>query len=143
MEQEPTETSCKSRLTISRNDRFRGIRRIFTTKTGKLPSFSFYALRGAENREEEKFSGKIFRVGTLLEKDPHPLKKKVFFDQFGRFFFGHMKIGEIVYGKLAGILFLKFFMENGLILLRGKFLIFFWIRGVLKFWAKNISGKIF
>lgn len=65
-------------LTISFNDRFRGVRRTFTTKTGKLPSFSFYALRGAENREEEKFSGKIFRVGTLSEKDPYPLKKKVF-----------------------------------------------------------------
>ena len=43
-------------------------------------------------------------------------------------------------GKLAGILFLKFFMdfvENGLILLRD----FFGIRGVLKFWAKNLAGN--
>ena len=37
-----------------------------------------------------------------MEKDPHPLKKKVFFDQFGRFFFGYMGIGEIIYGKIGG-----------------------------------------
>ena len=46
-------------------------------------------------------------------------------------------------GKLAGILFVEFFMdfvENGLILL-GNFLGFFWIRGVLKFWAKNLAGN--
>ena len=49
-------------LTIPRNDRFRGVRHTFTVKTGKLPSFSFYALRGAENRKEEKFSGKIFWI---------------------------------------------------------------------------------
>ena len=39
---------------------------------------------------------------------------------------------------------LKFFMdfvENGLIFLRDFFGIFFWIRGVLKFWTKNLAGN--
>ena len=90
--QEPTETSHTLWLTIPRNDRFRGVRHTFTAKTGKLPSFSFYVLRGAENREEEKFSGKIFRVGTLSEKDPHPPKEKSVFDLImSGDFFGDMK----------------------------------------------------
>ena len=75
-----------------RNDRFRGVRHTFTAKTGKLPSFSFYALRGAENREEEKFSGKNFSRRYPFRKRPPPPKEKSVFDQFGRFFFGYMGI---------------------------------------------------
>ena len=86
-------------LTIPRNDRFRGVRRTFTAKTGKLPSFSFYALRGAENRKEEKFSGKIFLFRYPFRKRPPPPKEKSVFDQFGRFFFGYIGIGKIIYGK--------------------------------------------
>ena len=90
--QEPTETSHTLWLTIPRNDRFRGIRRTFTAKTGKLPSFSFYALRGAENRKEEKFSGKIFSFRYPIEKRPPPPKEKSVFDliMLGDFF-GDMK----------------------------------------------------
>ena len=62
-----------------------------------------------------------------MEKDPHPLKKKVFFDQFGRFFFGYMGIGEIIYGKIGGDFIFEIlygFCGEWIDIVEGKFLIF-------------------
>ena len=79
-----------------------------------------------------------------MKKDPHPLKKKVFFDQFERFFFGYMGIGEIIYGKIGGDFIFEIlygFCGEWIDIVEGIFLGFFWIRGVLKFWAKNLAGN--
>ena len=83
---------------------------------------------GSDLFRVKKFSGKIFSRRYPIEKRPPPPKEKSVFDQFGRFFFGYIGIGEIIYGKIGGDFILKFFMdfvENGLILLRGFFLGFF------------------
>ena len=132
------------RLTISFSNRFRGVRRTFTAKTGKLPSFSFYILRGAENREEEKFSGKIFSRRYPIGKRPPPPKEKSVFELFGRFFFGYMGIGEIIYGKIGGDFIwgiLYGFCGEWIDIVEGNFWGFFGLEGVLKFQTKNLAGN--
>lgn len=57
---------------------------------------------GSDLFRVEKFSGKIFSFRYPIEKRPPPPKEKSVFEMFGRFFFGYMGIGEIIYGKIGG-----------------------------------------
>ena len=101
---------------------------------------------GSDIFRVKKFSGKIFSFRYPFRKRPPPPKEKSVFDQFGRFFFGYMGIGEIIYGKIDGDFIFEIlygFCGEWIDIVEGIFFGIFWIRGVLKFWTKNISGIFF
>lgn len=83
-------------------------------------------------------------LGTLLKKDPHPPKEKsVFLINLEDSFLDIWEFGEIIYGKIGGGFYLEIlygFCGEWIDIVGEFFGIFFWIRGVLKFWAKNLAA---
>ena len=71
--------------------------------------FLFMPWEGLKIAKKKNFPEKFFRVGTLSEKDPHPLKKKVFLNNLEDSFLDIWKIGEIIWENWRG-----FYLRNSL-----------------------------
>ena len=51
-----------------------------------------------------------------------------------------MKIGEIIYGKIGGDFIFEILYGEWIDIVEGNFWIFFGLKGVLKFWTKNLAA---
>ena len=84
---------------------------------------------GSDIFRVKKFSGKIFSRRYPFRKRPPPPKEKSVFELFGRFFFGYMGIGEIIYGKIGGDFIFEIFYGEWIDIVEGNFWDFFGLEG--------------